>query len=194
MATDERTDDGLAPAAQRELDEVTLARARAGEEAALAALVDCYQRRVFALVGRLMVGRPELVEDLAQEVFVKVLQALPRFDSHGPARLSTWILTVATRTCLDVLRAKRPAPEPIPDSLVSPSDPEGETARRQLGRRIEAAMARLPEEMRAVVILRGYHDFDYDEIASALGLELGTVKSRLGRARTALREALEGVP
>jgi RNA polymerase sigma-70 factor (ECF subfamily) len=61
-----------------------------------------------------------------------------------------------------------------------------------MGRRVEAAMARLPEEMRAVVVLRAYHDFDYDEIAAALGLEPGTVKSRLGRARSALREVLEG--
>ena len=55
-------------------------------------------------------------------------------------------------------------------------------------------MARLPEEMRAVVILRAFHDFDYEEIAAALGLELGTVKSRLGRARVALREALGETP
>ena len=141
-----------------------------------------------------MVTRPELIDDLAQESFVKVLRGLPQFDPAGPARLSSWILTIATRACLDVLKAKRPAAEQLPESLAAPSDPEHETAQRQLERRVQAAMARLPEEMRAVVILRAYHDFDYDEIAAALGLELGTVKSRLGRARVALREVLGETP
>jgi RNA polymerase sigma-70 factor (ECF subfamily) len=191
MATEARADDGVAPSGG-ELDDVTLARARAGDEAAWTALVDRYQRRVYALVGRMLVGQPQAVEDLAQEVFVKVLIGLPRFDPRGPAKLSSWILTVATRACLDVLKARRPPTEELPGSLLSPSDPEGEAAGRQLGRRVEAAMARLPEDMRVVVILRAYHDFDYDEIAAALGIEVGTVKSRLGRARIALREVLEG--
>jgi RNA polymerase sigma-70 factor (ECF subfamily) len=194
MITEKRTSDGVLPGEQGEIDDLTLARARAGDEAALSALVDRYQRRVYALVGRLMVTRPELVDDLAQESFVKVLRALPQFDPRGPARLSTWILTIASRTCLDVLRARRVPAEELPASLVSPSDPEQETAQRQLGRRVQAAMAQLPEDMRAVVVLRAYHDFDYDEIAAALGLELGTVKSRLGRARIALREALGEAP
>jgi len=194
MVTEKRMRGGPLPGEQGELDELTLARARAGDDAARAALVDRYQRRLYALVARLMATRPELIDDLAQESFLKVLRALPQFDPRGPARLSTWILTVATRTCLDVLKARRPATEEIPASLAAPSNPEQETAQRQMGRRVQAAMARLPEEMRAVVILRAYHDLDYDEIAAALGLELGTVKSRLGRARVALRQALGETP
>ena len=194
MMGEKRQGGGVSPDEQGELDDLTLARARAGDEAARTALVDRYQRRVYALVARLMVTRPELIDDLAQESFMKVLRALSQFDPGGPARLSTWILTVATRTCLDALKAKRPAAEELPESLPAPSDPEHEAAQRQTGRRVQAAMARLPEEMRAVVILRAYHDLDYDEIALALGLELGTVKSRLGRARAALREALEDLP
>jgi RNA polymerase sigma-70 factor (ECF subfamily) len=190
---EDRADDGVLPT-RGELDDLTLARARTGDEAALTALVDRYQRRVYALIARMLVGRPQQVEDLAQEVFVKVLIGLPRFDPRGPAKLSSWILTVATRACLDVLKSKRPPGEELPESLPSASDPEGETAQRQLGRRVEAAMARLPEDMRAVIILRAYHDFDYDEIAAALGIEVGTVKSRLGRARIALKEVLEGEP
>jgi RNA polymerase sigma-70 factor (ECF subfamily) len=193
MATEQHAEVGIPPD-RGELDDVTLARARAGDDAALTALVDRYQRRVYALIGRMLVGRGQQVEDLAQEVFIKVLLGLPRFDPRGPAKLSSWILTVATRACLDVLKAKRPLAEELPESLTAASDPEGETAQRQLGRRVEAAMARLPEEMRAVIILRAYHDFDYDEIAAALGIEVGTVKSRLGRARLALKEVLEGAP
>lgn len=194
MITEKRTSGGVLPGEQGELDDLTVARARAGDEAALGALVDRYQRRLYALVARLMVTRPELIDDLAQESFVKVLRALPQWNPRGPARLSTWILTVATRTCLDVLRVKRPTAEEIPASLPAPSDLEHEAAQRQLGRRVQAALATLPEDMRAVVVLRAYHDFDYDEIAAALGLELGTVKSRLGRARIALREALGEMP
>jgi RNA polymerase sigma-70 factor (ECF subfamily) len=194
MITEERTRSGVSPGEQGEIDDLTLGRARAGDERARAALVELYQRRLYALVARLMVTRPELIDDLAQESFVKVLRALPEFDPRGPARLSTWILTIAARTCLDVLKAKRPTTEGLPEALAAPSNPEREAAQRQMGRRVQEAMARLPEEMRAVVILRAYHDFDYDEIAAALGLELGTVKSRLGRARAALREALGETP
>jgi RNA polymerase sigma factor (sigma-70 family) len=190
---EDRAEDGVPPG-RGELDDLTLARARAGDEQALTALVDRDQRRVYALVTRMLVGHPQQVEDLAQEVFVKVLVGLPRFDPRGPAKLSSWILTVATRACLDVLKAKRPQTQEVPDSLPAASDPEGETAQRQMGRRVEAAMAQLSEDMRAVIVLRAYHDFDYDEIAAALGLEVGTVKSRLGRARIALKEVLEGEP
>jgi RNA polymerase sigma-70 factor (ECF subfamily) len=194
MITEERTRSGVSPGEQGEIDDLTLGRARAGDEAARAAMVELYQRRLYALVARLMVTRPELIDDLAQESFVKVLRALPQFDPRGPARLSSWILTIAARTCLDVLKAKRPTTESLSEALAAPSNPEREAAQRQMGRRVQEAMARLPEEMRAVVILRAYHDFDYDEIAAALGLELGTVKSRLGRARAALREALGETP
>jgi RNA polymerase sigma-70 factor (ECF subfamily) len=176
-----------------EIDELTLARARRGESSALSALVRHYQRPVYALVGRLMVGRrAEALDDVAQEAFLRVCRGLPRFCAEGTARLSTWILTVAARTCLNALRDGRRAdalaPAAAPDAAAG--DPEQTAAERERRRRVEAAMTALPEEMRAVLVLRAYHDFDYDEIAAALGVEIGTVKSRLGRARAALREAL----
>ena len=176
-----------------DIDEVTLARARRGDSSALSALVRHYQRPVYALVARLMVGRPGgLREDLAQEVFIRVCRGLPRFDPGGQARLSTWILTVTTRTCLNAIRDGRRAAavraEPAP--VAAPDDPEREAADRQMRLRVEAAMAALSEDMRAVLVLRAYHDFDYDEIAAAVGVEVGTVKSRLARARAALRDAL----
>ena len=177
-----------------EIDDLTLARARRGEPAALSALVRHYQRPVYALVARLLVGRrSEALDDVAQESFIRVCRGVRRFEPDGPARLSTWILTVTTRTCLNALRDGRRAQaredEHQPDAAL-PADPERTVVERERRRRVEAAMAALPEEMRAVLVLRAYHDFDYDEIAAALGLELGTVKSRLGRARVALRAAL----
>ena len=184
-----------------ELDELTLARARRGESAALSQLVRHYQRPVFALCARLLCSRASAqVEDVAQEAFIRVIRGLPKFDPQGTARLSTWILTVASRTCLNALRGKRreaPFMEPAGQDGAedgrgseAPS-PEQSAVERDLGRRVEAAMAALPEDMRAVLVLRAYHDLDNPEIASALELEVGTVKSRLSRARAALREALQ---
>ena len=179
-----------------ELDPSVLSRARGGDPRALTELIRLYGPRVHALVCRMLVGHPRaLVEDLCQESLVKVVRALPGFDPAGPARLSTWILTVATRTCIDQLRRERRRPERELDAgpeLEAPvgRSPEEAAQRRQLARRVERAMADLPEEQRAVLVLRAYHDLDYDEIAGALGIELGTVKSRLGRARLALRRLM----
>ena len=176
-----------------EIDELTLARARRGDSSALSALVRHYQRPVYALVGRLLAGPGAAArDDVAQEAFIRVVRGLPRFDPAGGAKLSTWILTVTTRTCLNAIRdGRRKAAVPDPrEPAVAPGDPEQAAAERQLRLRVEAAMAALPEEMRAVLVLRAYHDFDYDEIAAAVGVELGTVKSRLARARAALRDAM----
>jgi RNA polymerase sigma-70 factor, ECF subfamily len=132
------------------------------------------------------------VDDVAQEAFIRVIRGIHRFDPAGPARLSTWVVTVATRTCLNALRGR--GPEVSLDREAAGPDPgatpEQMVLERERGHRIEAAMAKLPPEMRAVLVLRAYHDLDYPEIAAALDLEVGTVKSRLSRARTALREAL----
>jgi RNA polymerase sigma-70 factor, ECF subfamily len=176
-----------------ELDELTLARARQGEPAALSALVRHYEKPVFALVGRLMCSRaPAAVDDVAQEAFIRVIRGIARFDPAGPARLSTWIVTVATRTCLNALRGRnREAPIDEQPAACDPgASPEDLVLERERGHRIQAAMAALPAEMRAVLVLRAYHDLDYPEIAAALDLEVGTVKSRLSRARIALRQEL----
>src|SRR6185436_19587267 len=93
-----------------EIDELTLARARRGESPALSALVRHYQRPVYALVARLLVGPAGAArDDVAQEAFIRVVRGLPRFDPAGGAKLSTWILTVTTRTCLNAIRDRRRA-------------------------------------------------------------------------------------
>lgn len=175
-----------------ELDEVTLARAARGEQSACRALVVRYQGPVFALLGRLLAGRRGgLVEDLAQETFLRVFRALPSFTPSGAARVSTWILTIATRLALDELRKRPRETEPI-ESAIETRDPraDGAVERRDLGRAIQRAMSTLSPDHQAIVILRELHGLEYDEIARALDLDVGTVKSRLSRARAALREAL----
>jgi RNA polymerase sigma-70 factor (ECF subfamily) len=176
------------PSASPSLDELSLARAQRGDRAAFRRLVEVHQGQVQALLARMLVGRSAEVEDLAQETFLRVHQALPGFDPAGSAKLSTWILTIATRLAIDLLRRpQRAAPEPA----IAGPDPESEVAGRVLEQRLLRAMAELPDDARAVLILRAYHDLDYPEIAQALNLELGTVKSRLSRARAALQQVLE---
>jgi RNA polymerase sigma-70 factor (ECF subfamily) len=179
-----------ATSAATELDELTLRRAQRGEERAWRDLIALYQDRVYALVWRLLAGRAQhRAPDLVQETFVRVVRALPRFDPIGSAKLSTWILTIATRVALNELR--RPDADALatePFAYVESADQSVE--RKRLGGAIAEGMAALDDEHRAVLVLREYHELDYAEIATALTLELGTVKSRLSRARAALRAHL----
>src|SRR3954469_2340369 len=93
-----------------ELDELTLRRAQRGDDRAWRDLIERFQPPVHALIWRLLAGRARhRVEDLVQETFVRVLRALPGFDLAGPASLSTWILTIATRLTLNELRRPEPA-------------------------------------------------------------------------------------
>jgi RNA polymerase sigma-70 factor (ECF subfamily) len=178
-----------------ELDELTLRRAQRGDDGACRALVGRYERPVFALLQRMVGGPPALVEDLAQETFLDVFRALGGFAPLGPARLSTWILTIATRRAIDALRRRPPVLESLESldarhGVAAAARTDGEAARRRLGARIARALLALPADQRAAFLLREYHELDYAAIARALDVDLGTVKSRLSRARAALREAL----
>lgn len=179
-----------------ELDEVTLRRAQRGDEDAFRGLVQCYQHRVFALLSRMLgPDRRAAVEDLAQETFLDVFRALGRFSSLGPARLSTWILTIASRRAIDELRRRPLVTEPLGElDLPAASPGADEGARRQrLAAAIQQAIAELAPPYRAAFLLREYHGLEYADIARALDIDPGTVKSRLSRARGALRQALAEV-
>jgi RNA polymerase sigma-70 factor, ECF subfamily len=173
------------------LDELTLRRAQRGDERAWRELIERYQGPVHALICRLFAGRARhRVEDLVQETFVRVLGALDEFDPAGPASLSTWMLTIATRLALNELRRTEHARLVAEPAAVERAESDAE--RRRLGRAIGDAVAALPDAQRAVFVLREYHGLEYAEIASVLELDLNTVKSRLARARSALREQLAG--
>lgn len=171
------------------LDELTLRRAQRGDERAWRALVEQYQQPVHALIWRLLAGRARhRVEDLVQETFVRVLRALPTFDPAGPASLQTWMLTIATRLALNELRRREH--EPLAAEPAGGAHTDAASERQRLGAAIAAAVAALPDAQRVVFVLREYHELDYQEIATVLEIDLGTVKSRLARARTALRAHL----
>ena len=178
-----------------ELDQVTLRRAQRGEDAACRALVERYERPVFALLHRVLgPGHRHRVEDIAQETFLGVFRSLSGFAPLGPARLSTWILTIATRRAIDELRrVEATGGEPVvlaDDVVASPGSADDGARRSALGKRVAAAIGALPPDFRAAFVLREMHGLEYGEIARALEIDLGTVKSRLARARAALREAL----
>jgi RNA polymerase sigma-70 factor (ECF subfamily) len=173
------------------LDELTLRRAQRGEERAWRELIERYQAPVHALVWRLLAGRSRhRAPDLVQETFVRVLRALPGWDPAGAASLQTWILTIATRLTLNELR--RPEMTTIIGEPPAHETADASSERARIAAAIAAGVAALPDAQRAVFVLREYHELEYADIAEALGLDLGTVKSRLNRARATLRERLVG--
>jgi len=182
-------------ASATELSAAVLVRAKAGQAEALRALIETYQDRVFALIYRMLLGRgTERTHDLAQETFVRVLRGLSAFDLGGAAKLSTWILTIATRVVLNERRrAGRDRAELDDDAVAaapSPDRADRSLERTRLAEALTTGIAALPDDQRAVFVLREYHELEYAEIAAALEMPENTVRSRLHRARMALRAAL----
>lgn len=171
-----------------------IASARNGDEAAFGELVQKYQKRVYALTVR-MCPTPELAEEAAQEAFLSAWQGLPFF--RGDAAFSTWLYRLASNACVDLLRKERrhqgtsldddTVGAEIPDTKPTPEE-AAET--KELRAQIEAGLRQLSPEHRAVLILREIQQLSYDEIADALSLDLGTVKSRISRGRRQLRNFL----
>lgn len=189
-----------APPPANELDEVTLGRASRGDQGAARAFFDHYHRQVHAFLWRMLTPRASraLVEDLTQDTFLRAFAALPRFSPDGAARASSWLLTIATRVALNEIRRQRRRPDATVDieliAIPGGASPDEAAHRQALGALLARAVAALPEDQRAVLLLRDYHDRSLDEIAKAIGIPVGTVQSRLARARAALRQTLEGAP
>jgi RNA polymerase sigma-70 factor, ECF subfamily len=172
----------------REVDDLTLRRARRGDERACHDLVAHYQGDVFALLGRLLCGaRRRDVEGLAEATLVRVLRDLPRCSIVGAARLSSFILTVATRLGLDSLRRRRAKPA-LPRDVTLAAPAAGEE--HGVGAAVRRAAAALPPESRAALLLRDYHHLELQEIARALEIEVSVVRTRLRQARAAIRAAV----
>jgi RNA polymerase sigma-70 factor (ECF subfamily) len=181
-------------AAEAEEDRDLVDRARAGETGAFETLVRRYQGWVFTLALRMVGDRAE-AEDLAQDVFLKAYRGLRGFK--GASRFSTWLYAIASHHCLNHLKARGrrgglgddpPAPvDRLPDGA-----PRADALleRADLVRIVQAEMAHLTEEHRMVLILRDIQGLSYEEIARTLGVELGTVRSRLHRARMEMKARL----
>lgn len=183
----------MGPANERELVE----RCRGGDEGAFQELVDAHKDLVFALIARTVQNRSR-AEDLAQDVFLRIHRGLPYF--RGEARLSTWIYRIVANVCLQD-QAKPPgalaldAAIPLDDSEArgrfTPSAPDRRFGDLELRDRLEKAIARLPMQYRLVVAAHYLDGVRYEDIADALQLPLGTVKTQLHRAKQQLRRLLE---
>ena len=171
--------------------------ARQGDEGAFESLVRLYEKRVFALAVR-MCGNQEDAAEAAQEAFLAAWQGLRFF--RGDSSFSTWLYRLTSNACVDLLRREgrhRSAAGPslddeelgcdVPDAAPSPQE---EAERRELRAQIEEGLRALSPEHRQVLVLRELEGLSYGEIASLLGVEEGTVKSRIARARLALRNYL----
>jgi len=169
-----------------------LARLRAGEPRAFEELVIGYQHRVFGVALRMLGSRAE-AEEIAQEVFLRAHRALA--DFRGDARLGTWLYGIASRLCLNRLaspdRRVVRGDEALADVAAGTLDAAAQAERAELDAALHAAIAELPEERRLVLVLRDVEGLSYEEIAEALALDPGTVRSRLHRARMQLKEKLE---
>jgi RNA polymerase sigma-70 factor (ECF subfamily) len=170
-----------------------LDRLRAGDAPAFEELVMTYQHRVFGVALRMLGSRAE-AEEVAQEAFVRAHRALGEF--RGDAKLSTWLYAISSRLCLNRLASgERRLTRQGEDALLRLSDagprPDAALERRELESALGRAIAELPEDRRIVVVLRDIEGLSYEEIAQVLELELGTVRSRLHRARADLKEKLE---
>jgi RNA polymerase sigma-70 factor (ECF subfamily) len=162
-------------------------RCRTGDDIAFGELVDRYKNLVYGLVWR-MVGDRSQADDLAQEVFLKVYRGLPYF--RGEARLSTWIYRIVANVCTQARSSRRPE-RPASSPIKEPGAADTAFADLELRDRLEKAIARLPENYRLLIAAHYLDGVQYDALAEALDIPLGTVKTHLYRAKRRLRELLQ---
>ena len=181
------------------MDETALIeQAKRGDIEAFNTLVLHYQDAVYNLAYRIL-GDHDSASDAAQEAFISAYRALKRFRGGS---LKPWLMRIVTNACYDELRRRQRRPTAAlealhtvnPDPLVAqPETPEAHAQRSDLSRAIQACLNQLPDDQRVVVVLSDVEGYDYQEIADIAGVSLGTVKSRLSRARARLRDCLRGV-
>lgn len=184
-------------------DEALLQRARQGERAAFRQLIERYQRRVYRMAFALVRDHDEAL-DVVQETFVKVHQHLAGFK--GESSFYTWVYRIARNVAIDSLRRRGGRGEqvmvqentltdegvrPAPAAPHSPG-PQRAALRAELARELEAALAKLPEKHRTILVLREIEGLSYEELARVLEIPKGTVMSRLFHARHKMQAALRG--
>jgi RNA polymerase sigma-70 factor (ECF subfamily) len=185
---------------EREIDQLLVERVQRGDKKAFELLVIKYQRKLMRLVSRLVRDQAE-AEDVVQEAFIKAYRALPQF--RGESAFYTWLYRIGINTAKNYLVTQgRRAPtstetnaeeaETFDDAeqLRDINTPESMLATKQIAATVNLAMESLPEELRVAISLREIEGLSYDEIAEAMGCPIGTVRSRIFRAREAIAEKL----
>ena len=180
-------------------DLLLVQRVQKGEKGAFDLLVRKYQHKVVALVGR-FVRTPEEAEDVAQEAFVKAYRALKNF--RGDSAFYTWLYRIAVNTAKNhlvaqgrqvaIVDAETEDAEQFAgaDGLREYDTPEGVLLSKELAEHIDGALSELPEDLRTAVTLREFEGLSYDEIAQVMECPVGTVRSRIFRAREAIAKVL----
>jgi RNA polymerase sigma-70 factor (ECF subfamily) len=185
---------------EREVDQLLVERAQRGDKQAFGLLVTKYQRKLARLLSRL-IRDPAEVEDVAQEAFIKAYRALPSF--RGESAFYTWLYRIGVNTAKNYLVSQgRRAPTSTEydseeaenfddsDNLRDINTPERLLLTKQIGETVNAAMDALPEELRTAIMLRELEGMAYEEIATVMDCPIGTVRSRIFRAREAISEKL----
>jgi len=188
---------------ERDVDWQLVQRVQRGEKRAFDLLVAKYQRKLFRLLSRLIRDQAE-IEDVAQEAFIKAYRALPNF--RGESAPYTWLYRIAINTAKNYLVAQgRRAPTRTEtgiedaenfddgDSLRTEDTPERMLLSKQVAEAVNRAIERLPEDLRTAIVLRELEGLSYEEIAESMNCPIGTVRSRIFRAREAVAEELRPV-
>ncbi len=181
---------------ERDIDQQLVERVQRGDKAAFDLLVVKYQRKIFRLLSRLIRDAGE-IEDVAQEAFIKAYRALPNF--RGDSAFYTWLYRIAINTAKNYLVSQgRRAPTSTPadiedaetfddgDQLRDLNTPDSMLVTKQVGEAVNRAIDQLPEDLRTAIVLRELEGLSYEEIAESMQCPIGTVRSRIFRAREAI--------
>jgi RNA polymerase sigma-70 factor, ECF subfamily len=186
-----------------DLDHTVVARAQAGDEDACRTIIEMLHRPVLATIYRFLGSRFQAdLEDIAQDIFLKLFRSMERFDPDRGVKFTTWTYTLVRNHCFDVLKKRRlktvsltsmhdneeDRQRELPDD--STRQPRPALEAKELGHKIEEALSLLGEDQRMVFVLREYEGLDYGAIAQVMDVSEGTIKSRLHRAKEALRTRL----
>lgn len=186
---------------QREADALLVERVKQGDQRAFALLVAKYERRVQRLLSRLVRDSAE-IEDITQEAFIKAYRALPQF--RGESAFYTWLYRIAINTAKNYLATKSRRPVTVGefqgaddgeffdlgDVVEDNNTPDAVLHSRQVAEAVNAAIEALPEDLKAAITLREIEGLSYEEIAQAMDCPIGTVRSRIFRAREAIAHRL----
>jgi RNA polymerase sigma-70 factor (ECF subfamily) len=188
---------------EREIDQQLVERVQRGDKAAFDLLVAKYQRKIFRLLSRLIRDQAE-IEDVAQEAFVKAYRALPNF--RGESAFYTWLYRIAINTAKNYLVSQgRRAPTATDadiedaetfddgDHLRDLNTPDSMLLSKQVAEAVNRAIDKLPEDLRTAIVLREIEGLSYEEIAETMNCPIGTVRSRIFRAREAIAHELRPV-
>lgn len=180
-------------------EEKLISRAAKGDASVFNELLGMHERKMYAVCLRIC-GNHEDAQDCLQESMLRIYRSISGFK--GQSSFSTWVYRVTMNTCLDELRKRKNKQSTSLDGLLdsgwSPSDnydtPEHHAIAEEKKAAIQNAISELPDDMRSAVVLRDVEGFSYDEISGILGINVGTIKSRISRGREKLREKIRLKP